>query len=325
MKRYIEIFVKIIENRNFIPKVVSIILAVILWAWLSNEKSGDVRFKLPVTFTGLQENLVVSKISHKVVVVEVQGNKDDLKSISSKNIKLVVDLSNAELGDYKAYKIQYQKIDFTEDFKIGIYPEEVKILIEKKTERNVKIIPRYTGSAGKGFMVGKIRVNPEYAKVSGPGSIVHNISVLYTEEIPVDDKNAAFHQDAKIEKLAEEGIEYSLSKVAASIPVLSYSEITSLEIPVTIRNKRKNFKYTLSNARVKINVIVPENKNININDRSFSAYIDADEIEIDDEEFVKHGRVEVKNFVHVTGDSPENDAGILSTIPDSIGIVVTKE
>ncbi len=323
MKRYIEILSRIIENRNLVPKLGSILLAVILWAYISSAKSGDVRFKLPLTFTGLNENFVVSKISHKAAVVEVQGNKDDLKSISSKNVKLLVDLSSAEPGEYKTYKIQYQKIDFTDDFQVEISPEEVKILLERKTERNVKIVPRYTGDTAKGFMAGKIRVNPEYVKISGPESVIHKIGVVYTDEISVDDKNAPFRQDVKIEKLNEEGLEYSLSKVVAAVPVINNTAVTVFEIPVSIRNKSRNYKYIYDTVKVKINVLVSENKNLT--DRSFSAYIDADDIEIDNDELQKKGKIEVKSFLHINGDSPEADNSILSTVPDSVEIVVTKE
>ncbi|PKL17392.1 MAG: hypothetical protein CVV49_11290 [Spirochaetae bacterium HGW-Spirochaetae-5] len=323
MKRYIEIIVRIIESRNLVPKLASILLAVILWAYISSEKSGEVKFKLPVNFSGLEEDYIVSKISHKYVVVEIKGNKDDLKNVSSKNIKLQVDLANSETGDYKPYKIEYQKIDFTDDFKVDLYPEEVKVLIEKKLTRDVRVIPRYSGYTDKGFMIGRIRVNPEYIKVTGPGSIIKNISSVYTEEISVDDRDASFRQDIKIEKVNEAEIEYSQSKVNAIVPVLNFSEKTTFEIPVIIRNKKKGYKYLFNADRVKISVIIPENKNIS--EDSFSAYIDGDEIQIDNDEFIRKSRVEVMGNIHIHGDSSEIDNLILSGTPDSVEIVVTKE
>jgi len=80
MKRYIDIVIKFFQNRNLVPKMASILLSVILWAYISSSKSGDVRFKLPVTFEGLEEGYIVSKVSHRFVVVEVKGNKDELNN-----------------------------------------------------------------------------------------------------------------------------------------------------------------------------------------------------------------------------------------------------
>jgi hypothetical protein len=301
----------------------SILLAVILWAYISSAKSGEVKFKLPVNFSGLEDDFIVSKISHKFVVVEIKGNKEDLKNISSKNIKLQVDLANTEAGDYKPYKIQYQKIDFTDDFKVELYPEEVRILIEKKATREVRVIPRYSGNTDKEFMTGKIRVNPEYIKITGPGSVINNIFSVYTEEVSVDDRNASFRQDIKIEKVNEAEIEYSLSKVNVIVPVINFAEKTTFEIPVTIRNKKKGYKYLFNADTVKISVVIPENKDINGN--LFSAYIDGNEIEIDNNEFIKKSKIEVMGYVYVHGDSSENENLILSTTPESVEIVVTKE
>jgi len=323
MKRYIEIILKIVEDKNLVPKLGSIILAVILWAYISSAKSGDVKFKLPVTITGIEDNYVVSKLSQKVIVVEVMGNKDDLKNISSKNIKLLVDVSNSEPGEYQTYKIQYQKIDFTDDFNVELSPEEIKVLIEKKVSRNVKIIPKSDGFTAKGFMVGKIRVSPEYVKISGPESVVNSMGAVYTEEISVEDKNAPFRQDIKIAKVNEEVVEFNISKVNAVVTILNYSEIVTFEIPVAIINKKKGYRYFFNSDKVKINLIVPENKNIT--ERSFTAFIDAGEIEIDNDEFIKKSRIEVMGLISVNGDSSEADNAILSSTPDSVEIVVTKE
>lgn len=323
MKKYIEIIAGIIKNKNIVPKLASILLAVILWAYISNSKSGDVRFRLPVNYTGLDEKYTVSKVSHKFVMVEVSGNKDDLKNITPKNVKLVADLSKAVPGELKPVTIQYQKIDFTDDLKISLYPEEVKVFIEKKIERNVKIIPKYTGYPEKGFMTGNLKVNPEYVRIAGPLSVINNIGAVYTENIAVDNKNSMFRQDVKITPINEDQLKYSISKVNVTVPILNLSEVTSFEIPVTIRNKKKGLHYIFNLNRVKVNVMVPDNKNIG--EHSFSAYIDVDDIEAGDEDFLKKSRIEVMRYVYVEGDTSESENVILSSVPEVVEIAVTKE
>ncbi len=323
MKRYIEILAEIIKNKSIVPKLVSILLAVILWAYITSAKSGDVRFKLPVTYTGLDEKYIVSKVSHKFVMVEVSGNKDDLKNISSKNIKLLVDLSKSIPGESKPFAIQYQKIDFTDDLKIGLYPEEVKVFIEKKIERNVKIIPRYTGFPEKGFMTGNLKVNPEYVRIAGPGSVINNIGAVYTENIAVDSKNAMFRQDVKLVSISNDQLQYSVSKVNVTVPVFNVSEVTSYEIPVAVKNKKRGLNYIFNLNRVKVNVVVSGNKNIG--EHSFSAYIDVDDIDGGEDDFARKNRIEVMRYVYVSGDTSESENAILSSTPEVVEIVVTKE
>lgn len=311
------------RKNKLIPKLVSILLAVILWGYISSSKTGTIEFKSQVSYKGLEEGLVVSKTTPRAITVEVKGRKDDLKNVNSRNIKAVIDLTTAEPGIFQTYRIQYQKIDLQDDFDIHLEPSEVKVLVEKKITRTVRVIPRYSGSSVKGFMIGRIRVNPEYVKITGPGSVINNMSVIYTDKIPVDERNLTYRQDIKIEKVNEEVLEYSISKVNATVPVLVSQKIASLEIPVVIKNKKPGLDYLLNSDRVKIEVMVPENRKLDEN--SFSAYIDAAEINFYNEEFLQKRKVEVMGFVHVTGVSSDDENSILSTSPDSVEIIITKE
>jgi YbbR domain-containing protein len=323
MKRYIDLIVKFIKKNKFVPKLASILLAVILWGYISSSKKGEIVFKSQVAFKGLEENFIVSKISHKNIAVEIRGRKDDLKNVNSRNIKLSVDLSTAEPGNFQTYRIQYQKIDLQDDFDIILDPPDVKIFVERKISRNVRIVPRFSGKTEKGFMIGRIRVNPEYVKITGPGSVINNLGVIYTDKIPVDDRNLTYRQDIKIEKVNEEVLEYNMSKVNVTVPVLANLEIASFEIPLIIKNKKKGIHYQINIDKVKIQVILPQNKKTD--ERSFTAYIDAGEIDFNYEEFLLKRRVEVMGFVHVNSESSEDDNSILTTSPDSVEIIVTKE
>src|SRR5208337_1198678 len=132
MKKYIEIIKHIAEDKDIVPKVVCILLAVMLWGYITNTGSARIKFKIPVTYKNLDETLTVSKISTKNIVVSLSGKKDDLKSSFVKNIKLFIDLSNAEIGIYKPYKVQQTTGDIPQGFDFELDPDEVKVLVEKK-------------------------------------------------------------------------------------------------------------------------------------------------------------------------------------------------
>jgi hypothetical protein len=323
MKKYFEYIVNFSKKNKLIPKLISILLAVLLWGYISSSKTGSIEFKTPVSFKGLDDQLVVSRISHKAIKVEVSGRKDDLKSINSRNIKLLIDLAATEPNVMQICKIQYQKIDLQDDFDIHLDPPEVKVMVEKKITRNVRIIARYSGTAGKGFMVGRIRVNPEYVKITGPGSVINNLGVIYTDKIPVDNRVLTYRQDIKIEKVNEEIVEYNLSKVNATVPVMENHDIRSLEIPVVVVNKKKGLDYIINSDRITINVMVSPNRKIDQN--SFSAYIDAAELDFYNDEFLHKKKVEVMGYVHVNAVSSDDENSILSTSPDSLEISIAKE
>lgn len=323
MRKYIQSLINFSRKNKLIPKLVSILLAAVLWGYISSSKTGTAEFKSQISYKGLEDGLVVSKIMPKSVTVEVKGRKDDLKNVNSRNVRAVIDLTTAESGVLQIYRVEYQKIDLQDDFDIQLEPPEVKALVEKKITRNVRILPRYSGTAAKGFMVGRIRLSPEYVRITGPGSVINSMGVVYTDKIPADGRNITFRQDIKIEKINEEILEYNISKVSANVPVLVNQKVSSFDIPVVLRNKKPGLKYLVSSDRVQVNVIVPENRKLDGN--SFTAFIDVAETDYQHDEFVQKRKVEIMGFVHVTAINPDDENVILSTNPDSLDVIITTE
>jgi len=324
MKKYYDIIKKSIGEKNLIPKMVSLLLSIILWLYASKEKLSEISTKFPVTFNGLEDNYVVSGISTKVVTAKIRGNKDEIKSINSRNIRLIVDLSSAEPGNYITYPIECQKIDFAGNYEITLHPANVEILIEKKITRKVKVIPEFKGTAKDGFMLGQIQVVPEYIKIDGPSSIINNIGVIRTENIVIDKKSETFSRDIKILKEYGDSVNYNISRVNITIPIINYSETEIIELPIIMRNKKTGFNYLLISDKVKIQIL--KNNDENITENSLSAYIDCDEIKIDNEEFASKSKITAKGFVHVTANTLKNDKSrILSSTPATVEIVITKE
>ena len=323
MKKYYDIIKKVIEEKNLIPKAASLLLAIILWFYVSKEKISDISIKLPIAFNGLENNYVVSDISTKVITAKISGNKDEINNISSNNIKLVVDLSAAEVGDYKTYPIEYHNIDFAGNYNIALDPENVKILIEKKITRRVKVIPEFKGTTRDGFMLGQVKFFPEYVTIDGPSSIINNIGIIHTENIAIDGKNETFNRNIKIRKVYEDNVNYSISRMNITVPIINYSETEIIELPVLLRNKKRGFNYLLIFDKVKIQILKKDEEYIAAH--SLSAYIDCDEINFDNEEFVSKSKITAIGFIYVIADTLKTESRILSSMPVTSEIVVTKE
>ena len=322
MKKYYDIK-KIIKEKDLAPKVICLLLSAILCLYISKENISQISIKLPITFEGLEENYVVSGISTKIVTAKIRGDKDEIKGIGSRNIKLVVDLSTIEPGDYKTYPIECHKIDLIGNYQVTLEPENVEMLIEKKVTKKVPVIPGFAGTAKDGFMLGHTRVIPEYIKIDGPSSLINNIGVIRTEKITIDGRSETFVRDTGIIKENEDTVNYNISRVNVTVPIITFSETEIIEVPILIRNKKSGYNYKLSTDKVKVHTI--KNSDENISENSLSVYIDCDEIKIYDEEFILERRKSAIGFVHVDGNTSENTNRIISSTPVSVEIVITKE
>jgi len=117
---------RIIKEKKLIPKTVCLLLAIILWFYVSIKNINEITIKLPVTAQGLNEDYVISSISSKIITAKISGHKDEIKNIKKNNIKTIVDLSTAEIGNYKIYPIEC-KIDFENKYEITLNPEKKEI------------------------------------------------------------------------------------------------------------------------------------------------------------------------------------------------------
>ena len=283
MKRYLEIIGRLISEKNIIPKLISIILAVGFWAYISSIETGSLKFKVPVTFVNLNSGFAVSKISAKHILVEIRGSREELKNASIRNLRLFIDLANAEPGVPRLYRIQEQKGEIPEGFNVEYDPAKVSVTVEKKVYKNVKIVPKYSGNVQKGFIVGRLRLSPEYVRIGGPADMVDRVNAVYTENISMDDRKSTIKETVKIDMVDENEIEYGIQKVSVIVPVLPYSGIVVIEVPVFVKNRKKGYRYTVGTEKVKLNVAASDGTTPDEN--AYSAYIDALDINFSEADF----------------------------------------
>jgi len=323
MKSYLDKFFAFSKRKNLVPKLTSIILAVILWAYITNTRSGDLRFNIPVDFRSVDDSLVVSRVSQKSAVVRVSGRKDDLKNVNARNIVLFVDLSKAVSGEYSDYKVEYTRNEVPEGIDIRVFPEEVKVFVEKIAEKEVKIIPKFSGTPASGFHAGKVMVVPETVTLRGAQSLLSGVDILYTADISIEGKRELIKADVAIERLNAEGVEYSRSSVDVTIPVISYSDITEIEIPVILQKVKKGFKYIVKTKSVKVHIIMNGiKKGI---DYPLSAVIDVSLLKINEDELDRKGRIEQEAEIVVQGLIPDIEDRIISITPDFAVVEVTRD
>jgi YbbR domain-containing protein len=323
MKSYIDKFAEFSKRTNLVPKFLSIILAVILWAYITNTRSGDLRFNIPVDLRNIDNSLVVSKVSQKTVTVRVSGPKDDLKNVNARDIIVYVDLSRVNEGEYADYKIEFIRNEVPEGIDIKIIPDEIKVLAERKISREVKVVPKFSGNADKGFYTGEAKITPETVTLRGAASFLNEIDSLYTEDISLEGARDTVQKEVNIQKPDMENVEYSSDSVTVTLPVVSSSDLEKTGIPLSVRNGKKGFTYTIDAEKVYLHIIPEKGKKIS--DYNFSAYIDASKFNGDYSALDKDGKIEWTAEVDIKSSIPESSDRIVSITPGEVVVVIKKD
>jgi len=252
MMKFFDNIISKSRHGNMVPRVISILLAVVLWAYVSESKVGELNFKIPVTYKNLPANMTVSFISHKNVIASLQGKNEYLKNVQLKNIQAVVDLKNPRIGSLKKYKIQLQKTEIPEDITVELDTRTVDAIVELLVFKKLKVVPRITGEIDKEYFVGSIKIDPEYILAEGPQSVVDSLNYINTEDIDISGLKEDVIRDVELKKDNFTGLNLSETNVNVVVPITMYGSLHRLDVPVVARNADQNFTFKFVEPVIKI-------------------------------------------------------------------------
>ena len=143
-------------------------------------------------------NLVITTPVPDNLNVRLRGRVSELRSLSSQNLEVTVDLSWAVAGD-ATITLRPQAINAPADVEvISIDPNKLRFRVEQLRQRVVPVRPFLVGNLQPGYVAGEPTVQPEQALISGPASQIRKINEVATERIIMTGRTDTFMQNAAI-------------------------------------------------------------------------------------------------------------------------------
>ncbi len=318
----IQNFINRFKGRNVAPKAFSLVLAVILWAYISESKTGELKFKIPVSYENLPANMMVSYISQRNIIATLQGKNEHLKNVQIKNIRAVVDLKKPEIGKTKKYLIELVKKEVPENIRIEFNRKMVDITVEMLVYQKVRVMPKIFGNVKKDYFVGKLRVEPEFILAEGPRSIVETIKTIFTQDISIAgaEENIIKEIDLNVKKY--KGVTFSEQSVKVIIPIIKYGNLYRLEVPIVVRKANADYKYTFSEPTVKIYVKSTDKRRLLVED--VDASVDMARVNLNK---LMAGKKSVEKVfpVRILLKNNKITADIISIAPEKVKILIDKK
>ncbi|RNC29176.1 MAG: CdaA regulatory protein CdaR [Candidatus Dichloromethanomonas elyunquensis] len=166
-------------RRNLGYKVVSLVLAIILWIWIVSQNQttglfGKQTLNVPlVTYNQPSNLLIISNI--QPISVQLDNNNE---GISVKDLFAYVDLKDAQAGEH-SYQVH---MDAPEGVKIvDISPSNVIIRLDTAKDKIVPVIVQIDGAPADGYVAKQPLVTPPVVNVRGPTSILEKLESVSVE------------------------------------------------------------------------------------------------------------------------------------------------
>ncbi len=189
--------------KNLGLKLVSLLLACILWWYVSLPRREQVRERAmtaSLVFAGMPSDLVITTPDIRgSVSVRVRGRRSDLRLLASQSLEASADLRSVTKPGEVEITIRPQHINVPENVEVvSIDPPKVRFRVEQLRQSAVPIRPYLEGTAPVGYLVGQAMPDPQLALCSGPASQITKLAEVTTERIIMTGRTATFVQSVAV-------------------------------------------------------------------------------------------------------------------------------
>lgn len=173
---------------NWPAKAVCVIVACLFY--LFNRYASLEKKSMPVSLNVVQDGEMVCA-SHipSSVSVTISTSAENLSQVSGDNIFAQLDLSwITQEGTFEIPVVIDLPPNIVEldPLQVTVYPEKVKVRLEKNAMKSVKVEPLLSGKPAEGYKIESVESIPEFVSVFGPRSIVQSMASVSTEGVAVD-------------------------------------------------------------------------------------------------------------------------------------------
>lgn len=181
--------------RNAAPKVFALLVAIVIWLAASEERREDIlerNFEVPLALVGVPSDLVISGEVENTVTVRLRGPASQVRSLNSDTLEATVDLTDSRPGPL-TIAIPPSALNIPSSVEvISMQPARIRLQIEQRRQKVVSIRPYLVGAPADGFVLENIDVRPANALISGPASLVEDVTEIPTERIILSGRAATF-------------------------------------------------------------------------------------------------------------------------------------
>lgn len=221
-------------TRNWGLKIASFLSAAVLWLVVTNINDPIMTYRVtdvPVTIknasliTDRGQVYEVLDGTDMIDVVTISAPRSIIDSLDRSNVVAVADINDLTSVDTVAIKLSTNKYNDKLDSIRGNI-DSVRLSIEEKQTRPLPIKSVTTGEVREGFMVGSVSTDQNLVRISGPKSVISQVSKAQAEvdisgfSNNINTESEVRLYDAEGNEITAANIEKSISKVKVSVEIL---------------------------------------------------------------------------------------------------------
>jgi YbbR domain-containing protein len=164
-------------------KLVSLALAVGLWANVARDPIAEVEMRVPIEFHNLPTNLEVDSANFTEAQIRLRGPERLIHQLQSGDVRAELDLAAVNPGE-RTFDLTARHVHVPRDLEVvQIIPGQYHLSFDTRDVRIVEVRPRMTGSFASGMRVAQVIADPPKVTISGPRRRVEAVEAAITDAV----------------------------------------------------------------------------------------------------------------------------------------------
>jgi YbbR domain-containing protein len=231
-------------NRRIHIILGSILLGILLWLSVNLREQYQVTIDAPLSIDGIPEGMAIRTPVPAVLQLKFRGDGWRLAALMIGAEPHLHVALNTLPPDNRIITINdvLDRIPLSPEVRlIDINPDTVSIVLDRKSEKKVPVIPDISVAFRDGYgQVGPMMVSPESVTVYGAGAILDQIAALHTATVRFDDVKNQLDENVSMARSADHLLECSPASVRIRVNVQPFAEKVFGGLPVEIRDLPSN-------------------------------------------------------------------------------------
>jgi YbbR domain-containing protein len=178
--------------------LLSFAIASVLWIMARGSSSIEKGVDIPVVFSGIPDNLVITDQTADDVNIRVRGSRAALRHVGSDELEYRVDVSGAKPG-LLVHEVEAASIDVPGGVDVtSRSPAVIEVQFERRGRKGVRVRADLEGEPAEGFEITAVEVDPPRVWLTGARSDVLRLSEVATETIDVSGFTAPVERQVKL-------------------------------------------------------------------------------------------------------------------------------
>lgn len=190
---------------NFGWKMLSLGIAVVIWALVASEPELTTLATVRVEYKNLPDDLEISSATVDTIRLELRGPSGELRGLGEGgglHPAVILDMSGVQPGQ-RTFTIDDGNVKLSRGVRlVRTIPAEVRFEFERRVSRTVPVVVRMIGDGQNGYVIAHKDVDPTELRIVGPASRVSRITAAVTD--PVDVSSVVGSSEFRVNAFVED-------------------------------------------------------------------------------------------------------------------------